>query len=96
MLFLASSDMSHYVPAEYAEKKDGMVIKELEKLNPELAIDIVEENDISMCGIYPVYLMLNIAKLKGATRGQVIEYTNSGVVTGDFNEVVAYLGMVFY
>ncbi len=96
VLFIASSDMSHYVPAEYAEKQDGMVIEALKSLDFEKAYNIVESYNISMCGIYPAYLMLNIAKLKGAEKGEVIEYTNSGVVTGDFNEVVAYLGMVFY
>ncbi len=96
VLFIASSDMSHYVPADYAEKQDGMVIEALKSLDFEKAYNIVESYNISMCGIYPAYLMLNIAKLKGAEKGEVIEYTNSGVVTGDFNEVVAYLGMVFY
>ena len=96
VLFIASSDMSHYVPAEYAEKQDGMVIEALKNLDYEKAYNLVESYNISMCGIYPAYVMLNIAKLKGAEKGEVIEYTNSGVVTGDFNEVVAYLGMVFY
>ncbi|BBB32460.1 conserved hypothetical protein [Thermotomaculum hydrothermale] len=96
VLFIASSDMSHYVPAEYAKEQDFKVIKAMEVLNVELTYNVVERNNISMCGIYPAYLMLNIAKLKGATKGEVIEYTNSGVVTGDFNEVVAYLGMIFY
>ncbi len=96
VLFLASSDMSHYVPADYAEKQDFAVIEAMKNLNADLAYNLVETRNISMCGIYPAYIMLNLAKLKGATTGEVIEYTNSGVVTGDYNEVVAYLGMVFY
>ena len=95
-LFIASSDMSHYVPADFAEKQDGMVIEALKILDYDVAYHLVEKHRISMCGIYPAYVMLNIAKLKGATKGEVIEYTNSGEVTGDLNEVVAYLGMVFY
>ncbi len=96
ILYLASSDMSHYVPADFAKKQDEMVIKAMEKLDSDNALNIVLEKDVSMCGIFPAYVMMNIARLKGAKRGEVIEYTNSGVITGDFNEVVAYLGMVFY
>jgi len=95
ILYLASSDMSHYVPADYASKYDGMVIEALEQLNVDLAFELVNRYDISMCGIYAAYVAVKCGKMNGANKGEVIEYTNSGVVTGDFNEVVAYLGMIF-
>jgi len=95
VLFVASSDMSHYVPADYAKKMDFMVIEALKKLDADTAFEVVEKYDISMCGILPAYVAVNIAKIKGAQKGEVIEYTNSGEATGDFNNVVAYLGMIF-
>ncbi len=96
VLYLASSDMSHYIPADLAEQLDFKVIDAMKTLNADLAYEAVGKDNITMCGILPAYVMLNISKFKGASRGEIIEYTNSGVVTGDFNEVVAYLGMIFY
>lgn len=95
-LIVASSDMSHYVPADYAAQVDGEVIKTLEKLDPDLMYQTVEKLDVSMCGVYPAYVMLNAVKELGASTGKVIEYTNSGTTTGDYEQVVAYLGMVFF
>jgi len=95
-LIVASSDMSHYVPADYAAQVDGEVIKALEKLDPDLMYHTVEQLNVSMCGVFPAYVMLNAVKEMGAVSGKVIEYTNSGELTGDFSEVVAYLGMIFY
>ncbi len=95
-LIVASSDMSHYVPADYAAQVDGEVIKALEILDPDLMYQTVEKLDVSMCGVYPAYVMLNAVREMGASHGKVIEYTNSGATTGDYDQVVAYLGMVFF
>ena len=35
--------------------------------------------------------MMKAAKELGGTKGEVIEYTNSGFVSGDFDQVVGYL-----
>ncbi|MCK5221853.1 MAG: AmmeMemoRadiSam system protein B, partial [Candidatus Aminicenantes bacterium] len=37
------------------------------------------------------YIMMTAAKDLGATKGEVIEYTNSGYTSGDFDQVVGYL-----
>ncbi len=92
---VASSDMSHFVPAEIAKKLDNKVIEKLKTLDSEGMLKTVIDNDISMCGVAPAYIVTKLAKKIGATSGEVIEYINSGNVTNDYSDVVAYLGMRF-
>jgi AmmeMemoRadiSam system protein B len=51
---------------------------------------------ISMCGASPTAIMLSAALELGAKKAEIIDYTNSGVVMGDYNRVVAYLSMIVY
>ena len=92
-LILASSDMSHFVPAATAEQADSLVMEQINRLDPEAMMDVVLEKHISMCGIFPAYVMMNACLENGASKSDIIEYTHSGKVTGDDRDVVAYLGV---
>ncbi|NOZ13469.1 MAG: AmmeMemoRadiSam system protein B [Acidobacteria bacterium] len=92
-LILASSDMSHFVPAETAKQADGAVMDRIRELDADGTMDIVLKKKISMCGIYPVYVMMTACVENGASNSDIIEYTHSGKVTGDETDVVAYLGV---
>jgi hypothetical protein len=50
--------------------------------------------NISMCGYAPVMSLLEAAKRLGAVKAEIIEYANSGEVSGDFSSVVGYAGVV--
>jgi AmmeMemoRadiSam system protein B len=47
-----------------------------------------------MCGYIPVALMLLYAQKMGATKSELIRYTDSGEVTGDTDQVVGYAGII--
>ena len=94
VLIVASSDMSHYVSAATAKDFDFMAIEKVEQLDPEGLYSTVRDNSISMCGVIPTTAMLYAAKELGAKEGKLIKYGNSGDVTGDYNEVVAYAGII--
>ena len=96
IMIVASTDMSHYIDAEEAKIMDGKAIDKILNLNPEGLFKTVFENRISMCGVCPVVMMLISAIESGAKKAEIIEYTNSGKITGDFSEVVAYLSMIVY
>ncbi len=96
VLIVASSDMTHYEPAESAKFKDDIAIKEILDLNPRGLYDKVIEHDITMCGFIPASIMLNVAKMAGRTKSELIGYTNSGDVTGDYSSVVGYSSIVIY
>lgn len=89
-LVVASSDMSHYVPAEVAKILDTRALEQVKKLDAGALYQTVVKNDISMCGFIPTTVTLETAKGLGATHAELISYTHSGEVTGDSQSVVAY------
>ncbi len=94
-LIVISSDMSHYIPAEEAKKKDEILISAMERLaTDELYFKRIQYN-ITMCGFIPAVVGIEAGKVLGIRKGILIDYTNSGEVTGDYDNVVAYAGMIF-
>lgn len=94
VLLCASSDMSHYIPADVAAQRDRLALDRMTALDPAGLFDVVEEHDISMCGFIPATIMLAAAVALGAKRAEVVRYTNSGEVSGDMDAVVGYAGVV--
>lgn len=94
VLIIASSDMSHYERAAVAKEKDFKAIHELLNLDPEGLYRVVREYGITMCGFGPAVAMLVACKLLGASKAELIKYTNSGDVSGDYEQVVGYAGVV--
>jgi len=95
VLVVISSDMSHYIPADRAKELDSLAIECMERMDTACLYERVFKYNISMCGVIPAVVGIEVAKELGATKGILIDYTNSGEVTGDYNSVVAYAGMVF-
>jgi len=93
VLIIASSDMSHYQPADVARHEDNLAIQEVLNMNPEGMYSIVKGRGISMCGVIPATIMLVAAIEMGATKSELISYATSGEVSGDFNQVVGYAGV---
>jgi MEMO1 family protein len=54
-----------------------------------------EKLHITMCAHAPVNILIAAAKELGAASAELIEYTNSGEETRNFDEVVAYAGVIF-
>ncbi len=95
VLIVASTDMSHYVPADVAAEKDRKAIEKILELNGLGLVDVVREYDISMCGYIPTAIAVEAARLLGAKRAELVAYSNSGEVSGD-PIVVGYAGVIIY
>lgn len=93
-VMVASSDMSHYVPEDVARQKDKKAIEMIKSLNPEGLYTIVSKEKISMCGYLPATVMLFAAKALGAIEARLVKYSTSGEVSGDYDQVVGYAGMI--
>jgi AmmeMemoRadiSam system protein B len=50
--------------------------------------------DISMCGFGPTVAMLTAAQRLGATSATLAKYATSGEISGDYDKVVGYAGIV--
>lgn len=95
ILLVASSDMTHYEDDACARRKDRLAIKPILDLNSLALSNIVEREKISMCGIAPVLILINILKKMGVKKSQVVLYQTSADTTNDPKSVVGYAGIIF-
>ncbi len=96
VLIIASSDLSHYYPYEEATRLDRVCLDRIDALDPEGLATDVEQQRTQACGAGPlITTMLATARL-GADRGKVLNYANSGDVSGDRTGVVGYAAAAIY
>ncbi len=93
-LIIASSDMNHYESEAITRVKDRKAIERVLALDARGLWEVVMREDISMCGFGPTVVMLTAAKLLGATSATLVKYATSGDVSGDYEAVVGYAGVV--
>ncbi len=93
---IASSDMSHFISDKAARDKDRMAIDKVLALDPEGLYDTVRSQDITMCGMLPTVVMLQASIALGAKEARLVHYTTSAEVSGDYNSVVGYAGVVVF
>ncbi|MHC1626650.1 MAG: AmmeMemoRadiSam system protein B [Methanoculleaceae archaeon] len=87
---VASSDFSHYVPESRARTDDRYAIEALKDLDVEEFYSRLWERDVTACGYGPIAAMCIACRESGAHRAELLHYTTSGEVTGDFEQVVGY------
>lgn len=90
VVIIASTDFSHYVPQETAEKMDRLAIDRILELDPSGLIDVVSRKNISMCGYGPVTAMLIACQ---GSKSELLKYSTSGDIS-PMREVVGYAGMI--
>ncbi len=93
VVFIASSDMSHYIPKVDAQRLDSMVLDRIAGMDWEGVYDTVSENDISMCGYGPVATVMMLCQ---DCTAEVIAHTDSYDSLGiDDSSVVGYGTVIF-
>ena len=90
-IFIISSDLSHYLPASQAEKKDKKTIEAV--LNFDRSYFLNEEN--TACGMMGILILLELAK-KLKWKKKIIYYDSSATASGDNQAVVGYASIGFY
>jgi AmmeMemoRadiSam system protein B len=94
VLLIASSDMNHYESEDVTRVKDHKAIDRVLALDPRGLFDTVRNEEISMCGYGAAVAMLTAVRRMGAAHAELVRYATSGEITGDFQEVVGYAGMI--
>jgi MEMO1 family protein len=90
-LLVASTDLSHYHDAQTAARLDRVVIDCVERLDADglqRALDVQPEH---ACGGGPTVAVIRAARMLGANRATILNYADSGDVSGDKSSVVGYL-----
>ena len=104
IIFVISTDMSHYPKYEDATYIDNESLNSMTKYNPVLlkrTIDnLMSKNysglDCVFCGEEAVYVGMYATKLVGADKVNILKYANSGDTEyGDKNRVVGYCAVAF-
>jgi MEMO1 family protein len=93
-LIIASSDMNHYESDAITRVKDHKAIERVLAMDARGLWEVVMNEDISMCGFGPTIVMLTAAKILGATSATMVKYATSGDVSGDYESVVGYAGII--
>src|SRR3989304_3431056 len=94
VVIIASSDMTHYEPQEYAREQDTQAIDAILALDEDLLLKRVKGLDISMCGYAPAVCLISAAKVLGTQGARLVKYQTSGDTTGDYSSVVGYAGVI--
>ncbi len=90
VVFIASSDFTHYQPAAIASDNDQYLIEPILEMDIPEFYRRKEERNISACGFGPIAAMLAATMEFGARKASLLKYANSGDVTGDMSGVVGY------
>jgi len=103
-LVIASSDFVHYgadygfVPfkeniPEQIKKLDMGAYEHISNLDSSGFVKYKQKTGATICGYIPIAILLSM--LEKPVEGQLIKYTTSGELTGDFTNSVSYLSVVF-
>ena len=91
ILLLASTDLSHFHRYERAKELDLKFIKHVREFDPKGLADSLSSGKCEACGRGPAITVMLAAQALGANRAVILNYANSGDVTGDHGRVVGYL-----
>jgi MEMO1 family protein len=92
---IASSDLTHYEPAEAAGEKDVALLDTVQSLDIEAFYKVLEERRVTACGYGAIATVMEASRLLGFGHGELHKYANSGDTTGDYGAVVGYPSVVF-
>lgn len=94
VLLLASSDLTHYEPADVAERKDRRALEAVQRLDGAELLVRCRKEGITLCGRGPAAVVLEATRRLGAERAELLDYRHSGWVTGDDSSVVGYAAVL--
>ena len=96
VLLVASSDLSHYEDADTAAALDGVITAHVGALDPEGLMGALEREPRHACGGGPMVAVLHAARALGAKHARVLQYADSGDVSGDKSSVVGYMAAAIW
>jgi AmmeMemoRadiSam system protein B len=96
VLFVASSDLSHFYPQNTASRLDSELLRRLELFDPMGVMDAEEEGVGFACGRGAIAAVLWASRQLGANRVSILHHATSGDISGDYEAVVGYGAAVIW
>jgi AmmeMemoRadiSam system protein B len=94
-ILIASTDLSHYHDAATASTLDHVVIDCVSRFDPDLLQHALDKKPEHACGGGPTVAVMRAARLLAARDAVVLDYADSGDVSGDKSAVVGYMAAAF-
>jgi len=93
---IVSTDLSHYYNSDKAERMDSLILKYIMGFDPDALWQSIVSRRCEACGIGGIMTLLVLANALGNANAKIINYTHSGKVSGDNQQVVGYLSALIY
>jgi AmmeMemoRadiSam system protein B len=90
-LLVASTDLSHYHDADTATRLDRIVVDAVERFDADGLQRALDSRPEHACGGGPTVAVMRAAKRLGARQALILDYADSGDVSGDKQSVVGYM-----
>ena len=94
-LLVASTDLSHYHDAVTAARLDAVVIDHVSRFDADGLQTALDARPEHACGGGPTVAVMRAAQQLGARDAVVLQYADSGDISGDKSAVVGYLAAAF-
>jgi len=96
VLFVASSDLSHFHSQDEAQSLDRHVVERINGFDPEGLLDDLEKHQCEACGGGPVAAAMFAGRELGAVKAENLCYATSADTSGNFSQVVGYTAGIVY
>jgi AmmeMemoRadiSam system protein B len=101
VIIVASSDFTHYgsgygyLPFSNEVRKnmyklDQGAIRQILELDSAGFLSYVNKTQATICGKYPIAVCLQLCKMLGARKGELLKYYTSGDISKDYSNTVGY------
>lgn len=90
-VLVASTDLSHFHDAETAHALDAQVVECVSQFDAGRLQALLDARPEHACGGGPMLAVMRAARRLGASDAAVLDYADSGDVSGDTRSVVGYL-----
>ena len=94
-VLVASSDLTHYEPAEDARRKDALLLEQVMKMDVEGFYSVLESQQVTSCGYGAIAVVMQVAQSLGLPKAELLKYATSGDTSGDNAQVVGYAALRF-
>jgi len=95
VVLIASSDLTHYEPAEDAKAKDTALLQNVLDSDLEGFYSTLELLNVTSCGFGAIATVMETARSLGLSHPELLKYATSGDTSGDNLQVVGYGALRF-
>ena len=94
-VLIASSDLTHYEPAEVARRKDMALLQNVLQNDLEGFYSTLDGLNVTSCGFGAIATVMETSRSLGLSKPELLKYATSGDTTGDNLQVVGYGALRF-